>query len=121
MPKCTTKPIVLISGSRSIDYINFDIFIDPSHVGAICHGGARGVDQCADRWARRYHLEVVVYEPKWNLYGKKAGIIRNHEMVEFCDVVIAFWDGKSAGTLDTITYAKEIGVPYIVHLVESLD
>jgi hypothetical protein len=47
--------------------------------------------------------------------------MRNHEMVEFCDYLIAFWDGKSKGTLDSISYAKEIGVPTIVHLFIDLD
>lgn len=47
--------------------------------------------------------------------------MRNHEMVEFCDYLIAFWDGKSKGTLDAITYAKQIDVPTIVHLFVDLD
>lgn len=42
-------------------------------------------------------------------------------MVEFCDVLISFWDGRSTGTLQTINYAKKIGVPVYVHLIESLD
>lgn len=42
-------------------------------------------------------------------------------MVEFCDYLIAFWDGKSKGTLDSISYAKAIDTPVIVHLFIDRD
>lgn len=42
-------------------------------------------------------------------------------MVDFCDVCIAFWDGQSRGTLYTIEYCKQIGRPYICHLIQELD
>ena len=116
-----TKPIVCISGSRSIDWINLDLFIDPTHVGCIVAGGANGVDTLAEWWAKRNKIEFVAYPARWDKFGKKAGIIRNHEMIEFCDVLIAFWDGNSKGTLDSILYAKKLGVPYICHLVKTLD
>ena len=47
MPK-SSKPIICICGSRSINYINLDLFIDPSHVGCIVAGGANGVDTLAE-------------------------------------------------------------------------
>ncbi len=42
-------------------------------------------------------------------------------MIDYCDVLISFWDGKSKGTLQTIKYAKKVGVPYICHLIVQLD
>jgi hypothetical protein len=59
--------------------------------------------------------------PQWDIYGKRAGMIRNQEMVDFCDILISFWDGKSTGTLQAINYAKSINRPYICHLVLDLD
>lgn len=47
MPK-SSKPIVCICGSRDINDVNFDLFINPSHVGCVCHGNAYGVDHCAN-------------------------------------------------------------------------
>jgi hypothetical protein len=41
-----------------------------------------------------------------------AGPIRNKLIVEVCDEVIAFWDGKSTGTKHSINYAKELGKPF---------
>ena len=48
-------------------------------------------------------------------------MIRNKEMIDFCDILISFWDGESTGTLHAINYCKEVGRPYICHLVQELD
>lgn len=116
-----TKPIICICGSRDITDINLDLFIDPTHVGCVISGGANGVDTLAEHWAKRNKIEFIAYLAQWNKFGKKAGIIRNHEMVEFCDYVFAFWNGKSKGTLDTILYAKKLNVPIFVHLIKEMD
>ena len=120
MPK-SSKPIVCINGSRSITDINFDLFINPSHVGQIISGGAIGVDTLARQWAKKHKIDYIEYPANWKVWGKKAGIVRNKEMVEHCDILISFWDGKSKGTLQTIQYAIKLGVPYICHLIVQLD
>lgn len=117
----SSKPVVCINGSRSINYLNLNMFIDPSHVGRVVSGGARGVDSLAAIWAKKNKIELVEFFPKWKKYGKKAGLKRNKDMVDFCDILISFWDGKSKGTLQTIRYAKRTGVPYICHLIQELD
>lgn len=43
----SSKPIVCICGSRSIDYIDLDRFITPEHCGEIVSGGALGIDTLA--------------------------------------------------------------------------
>ena len=121
MPKCTTKPIVCINGSRSITNINLSLFINPSHVGCIVTGGARGIDTIAENWAKANNIEWVCYLPQWDIFGKRAGMIRNEEMINFCDVLISFWDGHSAGTKHAIDYAKNLGRKVIIHLIQDLD
>lgn len=116
-----SKSIICICGSRSINWINLDLFIDPTHVKQIIQGGAIGIDNLAAQWAKRHKIDCITYLPNWKIYGKRAGLERNKEMVEHCDVVIAFHDGKSKGTLYTINYAKSIEVPYICHLVKEFD
>jgi hypothetical protein len=59
--------------------------------------------------------------PQWKIYGKRAGLVRNKEMIDMADCLVSFWDGQSRGTLQTIQYAKQIGVPYRVHLIKNLD
>ena len=120
MPK-SSKPIVCVCGSRSINWINLDLFIDPDHVGQIVQGGAIGIDTLAEQWAKRNKINCITFLPNWKIFGKKAGLERNKAMVEYCDVVIAFHDGKSTGTLYTINYAKSIGTPCICHLIKELD
>ena len=120
MPK-SSKPIVCINGSRTIKSLNLNAFIDPAHVGAVVTGGAAGVDTIAEQWAKANNIEWVCYLPQWKIYGKRAGIVRNCEMIDFCDILISFWDGKSKGTLHAIEYCKKIGRPYICHLIQDLD
>lgn len=120
MPK-SQRAIVLICGSRSIKTLNLDYYIDPDHIGAVVTGGAAGVDTIAENWAKKHKKEWVCYLPQWDVYGKRAGLMRDEDMVNFCDVCIAFWDGQSRGTLYTIEYCKQIGRPYICHLVQELD
>ena len=64
MPKCITKPIVCICGSRDINYVNFDLFLHPAHIGCICTGGACGIDSLANSWAKRHKIESVTFLPQ---------------------------------------------------------
>lgn len=54
-----------------------------------------------------YWLEV--YKPDWARYGRAAGAIRNKQIVDACDKLIAFWDGKSKGTKISIDMAEKQG------------
>lgn len=76
-------------------------------------GGARGVDSIAmyTAQASRPDLKRVVFPADWRKWGKAAGFLRNRIIVEHSDWVIAFWDGKSPGTANTIRLAKEAGKP----------
>lgn len=120
MPR-SSKPIVGVIGSRSITDINLDLFINPDHCGCIVSGEASGIDTLAEQFAKRNKIEFVCYSANWKLYGKKAGAIRNREIVEFADIIIAFHDGRSKGTLITLEYCKQMNVPYICHLIQQLD
>lgn len=73
----------------------------------IIHGGAKGVDQIADKFAKKYNYEVQVIIPDYGKFGGKAAPhIRNREIINEADTVLAFWDGKSKGTKSGIDYAK---------------
>lgn len=78
----------------------------------IIHGGCRGADQMADAWCQDHEVHQVVYRADWDTHGRKAGPIRNSEMLESgVDLVVAFWDLKSRGTKDTIDKARAKGIP----------
>ena len=121
MPK-SSKPIVCICGSRSIKDLNLDFYLDPDYFGEIVTGGAAGVDTIAEKWAKKHNIEWVCYLPQYEIYGGKyAPLVRNKQMIEYADECIAFWDGKSKGTLMTIEYALSLERKVAVHIVEDLD
>jgi len=117
----SSKPIVCICGSRSIDYIDLDRFITPEHCGEIVSGGALGIDTLAKNWAFKHKIEYIEFKPNYEIWGKKAPLERDKDMVLFCDVVIAFWDGKSAGTAYTFNFAKQLNKQIFIHKIESTD
>lgn len=75
----------------------------------VISGGARGVDRVAFDCAFAYGLRALEIPAEWDRHGKAAGFIRNKELVERADVVVAFWDGKSRGTKHTIDLARKAG------------
>ena len=68
----------------------------------ILSGGAVGADKLGERWAKTNLVKCEVYKPDYSRYGRKAPLIRNQEMVELADVLIAFHLGDSPGTRDII-------------------
>lgn len=116
-----SKKIVCINGSRSIKTLNLNMYLDSTEIEKIVVGGACGVDSIAKYWAKSHHIEYVEYPAQWHIYGKSAGVIRNHEMIDFADELISFWDGKSPGTLEAIEYAKKMNKKVTLHLIESYD
>jgi len=102
---------VAIVGSR--DYLNVDAikdFVDSLDLDSvIISGGARGVDAIAEAAARKRGMTVTVFLADWNQYGKAAGHIRNQRIVDECDILVAFWDGNSPGTKDSISKASKAG------------
>jgi hypothetical protein len=74
-------------------------------------GGARGVDSWAEDEARRHGMIVHVYPADWKRYGRRAGFIRNVDIVRSANRVVAFWDGRSPGTKSTIDIAERESKP----------
>lgn len=87
-------------------------FLD--QVTQIVSGGAKGADSIAELLAKWSGKEMIVYYPDWDKYGKQAGFIRNRLVINDSDCVLAFWDLKSKGTLNSIQLATKKGIP--VHI-----
>jgi len=73
----------------------------------IVSGHANGADKLGERYAKENNLKLTLFPANWDLNGKSAGYIRNYEMAKYADVLIAFWDGKSKGTMDMISQANK--------------
>jgi len=80
----------------------------------IISGGAQGVDKTAEQVARYRHLKVEIYPAEWNKWGRSAGMMRNGKIINAADRVVAFWDGISKGTADSIRKARAAGKPVTV-------
>ena len=81
----------------------------------VVSGGAKGVDSWAEVAARARGLGVEVFHADWEGLGRKAGPIRNGQIVGASDRIVAFWDGQSRGTLNTIVQAHRAGLPIEVY------
>lgn len=104
---------IAIVGSREyakLDAVRQYVSKLPDDV-VVISGGARGVDSVAEAAAKRRGLEVKIFPAFWGQYGKRAGFMRNKQIVAAADRVVAFWDGLSPGTLSTIQLATEAGKP----------
>ena len=80
----------------------------------ILEGDCKGADKLAKRFAIEMDTLHAIYPAQWHLHGKAAGPIRNRQMAENADALIAFWDGASPGTANMIKVAKELGLEVIV-------
>lgn len=47
------------------------------------------------------------FPANWSRWGKRAGFIRNKEMVDNADALICLWDGTSRGTKMTLDLAMK--------------
>lgn len=79
-----------------------------SFLSAIVSGGAKGADTLAEKYAEEIGVEMIVFPPNYEKYGRLATLHRNTEIIVASDIVFAFWNGKSRGTLDSITKAKKL-------------
>jgi hypothetical protein len=55
--------------------------------------------------------------PDWESFGKAAGPIRNEEMADNAEALLAIWDGSSRGTISMIELARKKGLRVFVYNV----
>lgn len=80
----------------------------------LVHGAASGADTLADEWAVERgvaRLPFPVTPAEWRALGRRAGPLRNADMLRLAapDGVLAFPGGS--GTADMVARARAAGVP----------
>jgi hypothetical protein len=110
---------VIIAGSRDIDDI--DVLHDAYgrcrwSITEIVSGGARGVDTMARDFAIYNTISYKEFLPDWDI-GRHAGFIRNDQMAQYAEGLIAIWDGKSKGTKHMIDTMLNYHKPTYIHFV----
>lgn len=112
---------VIIAGTRDFsDYALLCSYADEVLAGKedveIVSGGAKGADALGEQYARERGYALKVFPAEWKKYGRAAGPVRNAQMAEYADALIAFWDGKSAGTRSMIRKAEDLGLSVSVNI-----
>jgi hypothetical protein len=87
----------------------------------IVSGGARGADALGEQYARARGYRLERYPADWERWGRAAGMMRNHQMVDEsgAQALLACWDGRSPGTRDAIDYARARGLAVRILLTDS--
>ena len=115
----------IVAGSRTItDFWHVDtamsqalIFQGIKPTVVLC-GMADGVDTLGRAWALSAPgVTVEEYPANWARYGKRAGHLRNSQMANAADALVAVWDMKSAGTVDMISQAAKAGLRIFIYQV----
>jgi len=75
----------------------------------VISGGAFGVDTLAANVARTVGLVVIECLPDYATHGRRAPLVRNKQIAQHCERMVAFWDGESTGTAHAIRCARELG------------
>ena len=75
----------------------------------------------ANKILDEHGMKVEIIQPDYGRYGKRAPLVRDEEMVDRADIVIALWDFKSHGTKYTIDYAKLSAKPVEIYDVRIHD
>lgn len=100
---------VAIIGSRGLTVKELGKYL-PAEVTEIISGGAKGVDTSAREYAVAKGIKLTEFLPEYKKYGKAAPLKRNITIIEYADLVLAFWDGKSCGTKFVVDECRRRGV-----------
>lgn len=120
---------VAVIGSRNIDsdkikqraYALLCRYI-PVNTTELVSGGAVGIDTLAELYAGRNGIPIKVFKPDYARYGKRAPLVRNEEIIDYAQYVLAVWDGSSHGTAYTVSVCLQKGVPVkIISLDEEIS
>lgn len=89
-------------------------------------GAAAGPDTIGAQLLSAQGVEIKYMPAQWNgtdpitgrKYGRRAGIVRNEEMLKIADAVIVVWDGSSRGTAHLINAATAKKLPIHIKRVD---
>lgn len=107
---------LLVCGGRNFDDVEFATHVlctihNKYKIDKIIEGEARGADTIAKYWSEEFIGPPEGYPADWSTYKKRAGPIRNKQMLDegVPDVVLAF--AGERGTADMVSQAEKRDVP----------
>jgi hypothetical protein len=106
---------VAVIGSRTFsDYALVKSTLCSLDITLLVSGGAMGADSLGEQYAKLNKIPTKIFYPDWQTYGRKAGFLRNTDIINESELIVAFWDGKSKGTLDSIKKAEELNKKILI-------
>lgn len=108
---------VAVIGSRGLSVTDLGRYL-PENTTEIVSGGAKGVDTSAREYALSHGIKLTDFLPEYTKYGRSAPLKRNITIIEYSDIVLAFWDGKSRGTKYVIDNCRKLGVEVRVYIID---
>jgi hypothetical protein len=100
----------IIAGSREASWEQTLTAIEQcpwkAQISLVVSGMARGADKFGEVWAGMNNVPIKRFPADWDKHGKAAGFIRNKQMADNADALIAIWDGASRGTKNMIELAE---------------
>lgn len=108
---------VAVIGSRELTVSDLGRYL-PENTTEIVSGGAKGVDTSAREYALSHDIKLTEFLPEYTRFGRNAPLKRNITIIEYSDIVLAFWDGKSRGTKFVIDNCRRLGVEVRVYIMD---
>lgn len=108
---------VAVIGSRGLSVGDLGRYL-PENTTEIVSGGAKGVDTSAREYALAHGIKLTEFLPEYTRFGRSAPLKRNITIIEYSDIVLAFWDGKSRGTKFVIDNCRKFGVEVRVYIMD---
>jgi hypothetical protein len=114
---------VLVNAVRDYMHEHPDLQQPVSDWVTVVHGACpTGADFMADDFCRANYWPVERHPAAWKMYGRRAGPLRNREMVKAgADICLAFIKNGSKGATMTARLAEQAGIPTKRYLVETSD
>src|ERR1700727_625335 len=102
--------IILVTGGRDYhDHEKVSAVLSALHkanpIQIVIHGGATGADSLAAIWAMTQGIHAASVPALWNVYGNRAGPLRNGAMLLLKpELLVAFPGGR--GTANMVIQAR---------------
>ena len=112
----------IIAGSRSlnkIEHVIEAVRLSNFNITEVISGEAVGIDSQGKNWAFIHDIPVKSFPAEWDVYGKRAGYIRNDEMAKYGEALILVWDGISKGSKHMLDLAKKYNLEICVLIIKK--
>ena len=108
---------IAVIGSRGLEIDDLGKYL-PEDTTEIILGGSESINRCTKRYARKRRIKLIKPLPDNKFFAGADHADRETQIVEYADLVIAFWDGRSKGTKGLIDLCNEMEVKVKVYIAE---